>query len=106
MRTIQARGQGCEITALLRQKDNLMDSNDVAPDDFARICPQMIRVGSEHLFAAAAAAKDTDKDAVWVAGLESPVSLAYRRAAALLSIYRSRIDFLDQSKLDSGIRTN
>jgi hypothetical protein len=95
------------MTALLQRKDNPMDSNDVAPDDFAGTYPQMIRDDSvEHLFAAKAAAKDTDKDAVWVAGLMSPVSLAYRRAAALLSIYRSRIDFLDQSKLDSGIRTN
>jgi hypothetical protein len=82
-----------------------MDSNDVALDDFAGAHPQMIRDNSvERPFAVGAA--PTDQDEVRVAALASPVSLAYRRAAALLSIYRSRIDFLDECKLESDIRTN
>jgi hypothetical protein len=64
-----------------------MHSNDIAVDDFAGIDPQ-------------------DTEAVWLAGPLSSVSLAYRRAATLLSIYRSRMDFLDHRKLESGIRSD
>jgi hypothetical protein len=56
--------------------------------------------------ALARAAASTDTEAVWLAGPLSSVSLAYRRAATLLSIYRSRVDFLDQCTLDRGLRTN
>ena len=82
-----------------------MNSNDVALDEFAGTRPQTIRDDFvERLFADGAV--PTDTEVVWLADLVSPVSLAYRRAATLLSIYRSRIDFLDQCRFESGIRTN
>jgi hypothetical protein len=78
------------MTTLLQRKDNPMNSNNIALDEPV-----------ERLFSAGAEPADTD--AVWLADLQS---LAYRRAATLLSIYRSRIDFLDQCQLESDIRTN
>ena len=92
------------MTAPSERKDDPMGSNDVALDEFAGTHPQMIQDGSEGRFSVGVA--PTDMDTLWAAGLVFPVSLAYRRAATLLSIYRSRIDFLDQCKFESGIRTN
>ncbi len=92
------------MTAPLERKDDPIDLNDVALDEFAGTHPQMIQDGSEGRFSAGVA--PTDVDTLWAAGLVFPGSLAYRRAATLLSIYRSRIDFLDQCKLASGIQTN
>jgi hypothetical protein len=87
------------------RKDNPMDSNEIAVDEFAGRDPPMILDGSfEGLLALGAAS--TDRDAVWRADPPASVSLAYRRAATLLSIYRSRIDFLDQSALECDLRTN
>jgi hypothetical protein len=93
------------MTAPLPEKDNLTESIDVAVDELDGIYPQMALEDSvEDHFGLGAAPADTGT--AWMPGQLSRVSPAYQRAEALLSIYRSRPDFLDQCKFESGIRTN
>ena len=83
-----------------------MDENEIAIDEFDGIYPSpLLDDFAESYIALGVVAADTGT--VWIPGrLSSVASPAYRKAAAFLRIYRSRVDFLKQRRFESSNRTN